>query len=197
MPFGHNYTMFILPDVIGQDYETQRMYKSLRSGYETAGDQSAPETGINIVWAYRLGWQFLSETTAEQLLQAWEILGGSTNQIQWFEWISQPWVNAYVAMGNGSTTTFDLPLKGGSAVTMKVAGVTATGTFQAGAGTSGADRFVFSTAPANAALITGDFTGRRRRNVRITNFRLAPRRSDVSGFWTATMDLLETGVTDL
>ena len=187
------YSATRLPDVIGQDYDAYRVFRSLRTPPDTAPDKTAPMTGPNVLWTFKLGWQYLSETIAEQLLHAYEFLGGSSGGMYWFEWVPQTWSSVYVAKGTGAATIFELPVKEATAGTtiVTVAGVTTAGTFSAGTGTNGEDRFIFGTAPANNAEIRATFTGRRRRRVRITSFKLSAR-SNSTSLWTATLDVIET-----
>lgn len=71
------------------------------------------------------------------------------------------WTRAYVGLGTGSQTVFDLPSKSATSVTVYVDGVATAGTFAEGAGNNGRDRFTFGTAPASGAVIEASFTGRR------------------------------------
>lgn len=182
-----------LPDVIGQDYESYRVFRTLRTPLDTFPDQTAAMTGGNVLWTFKLGWQYLSQTVAEQLLHAYEFLGGSTGGMNWFEWVPQTWTSIYVGKGNASTTIFDLPVKGAADATaiVTVGGVTTSRAFTAAAGPDGEDRISIIPAPANNAEIRASFFGRRRRRVRVTSFKLAARQGS-SSLWTASLDLVET-----
>lgn len=70
------------------------------------------------------------------------------------------WTRVYVGLGTGAQTAFDLPSKSATSVTVNVAGVATAGTFAAGLGTNGRDRFTFGAAPALNAVIDVSFTGR-------------------------------------
>ena len=191
MPTTYSTTRF--PDVIGQDYDSYRVFRSLRTPVDSAPDQTMNMSGPNVLWTFKLGWQYLSQTVAEQLLHAYEFLGGSTAGMYWFDWIPQTWTSVYVAKGNGTTTIFELPVKEATAgtTTVTVAGAAANPTFSAATGANGEDRISFATAPANNAEIRATFTGRRRRKVRVTAFKLSARPNSTS-LWTATLDLIET-----
>jgi hypothetical protein len=193
------YSTTALPDLIGDDYESRRVMKTLRSPWETAGDQARAIDGVNILWAFKVGWNYLQQADAEKLLHAYEILGADWSGMYWFDWISQSWTNIFVAKGTGSATSFVLPFKAGTAgtTTLRAAGVTKTGTLQSGFGTNGEDIFNFTTAPASGADLRADFVARRRRKVRITSFRMSPRPGGASGLWTASMELIETEASDL
>jgi hypothetical protein len=71
------------------------------------------------------------------------------------------WTGVYVGVGNGSTTTMDLPGKTCSSVTVKENGTTKAGTVLTGGGVDGCDRFTPTAAWTIGAIITVDFTGRR------------------------------------
>lgn len=187
------YSTTRLPDVIGQDYEAYRVFRSLRTPLETADDWTENMSGPNVLWTFKLGWQYLSQTVAEQLLHAYEFVGGTTAGIYWFEWVSQTWPGVLVGKGNGTTTIFELPVKEATAgsTTVTVAGAAATPAFSAATGPNGEDRISFVTAPANNAEIRASFTGRRRRKVRVTSFKLSARPGSTS-LWTASLDLIET-----
>lgn len=70
------------------------------------------------------------------------------------------WTRIYVGLGTGAQTVFDLPSKDATSVTVYVAGTPTAGTFAAGAGSNGGDRFTFGAAPALNAVIDVSFTGR-------------------------------------
>jgi hypothetical protein len=193
------YSSTALPDVIGQDYEARRVMKTMRSPWETAGDQALALNGLNILWTFKIGWSFLQQSDAEKLLHAYEIVGADWSGIYWFDWVPQSWNNIYVAKTAGGASAYAMPFKSGSGATtaVRVGGVTAGGTLQAGMGTNGEDVFNFTTTPANNAEIRADFTARRRRKVRITSFRMSPRPGGGSGLWTAALELIETEASDL
>lgn len=193
------YSSTALPDVIGEDYEARRVMKTMRSPWDTAGDQARAIDGVNILWAFRVGWNYLSQTDAEKLLHAYEILGADWSGMYWFDWVSQRWNNIFVAKTAGGATSYVMPFKAGTTATttVRVGASTAAGTLQSGSGTNGEDVFNFSSTPANNADIRADFTARRRRKVRITSFRMTPRPGGASGLWTAAMELIETEASDL
>lgn len=193
------YSSTALPDVIGEDYEARRVMKTIRSPWESAGDQARPLDGLNLLWAFKIGWSFLQQSDAEQLLHAYEILGADWSGMYWFDWVPQSWNNIFVAKTANGATTYVLPSKTGTQATtaVRVAGTLKSGTLQIGAGTNGEDVFTFGTAPANGAEIRADFTSRRRRKVRITSFRMSPRPGGASGLWTCGMELIETEASDL
>lgn len=81
----------------------------------------------------------------------------------------------YVGTGNGSTQTFDLPGKSTSSRTLYVDGVSqSTGfAYLTGGGDGSADRVTFTSAPADGAIITLDFTGILRMRVRFAVDRMS------------------------
>lgn len=197
MPTTYSTTM--LPDVIGQDYDARRVIQTLHSAPEFAADQTKAMSGTNILWTFRLGWQALTLANAEQLLHAYEFLGGPTHSMYWYEWVPQSWLNIPIGTGDGSTRAFTLPVKTAASGTtaVRVNNVAAAGVFGAATGTNGEDVFTLNTAPVAGAQIRADFTGRRRRKVRFTSFRLSPRAASASGLWTAQAEIIETEGSDL
>jgi hypothetical protein len=193
------YSTTALPDVIGEDYEARRVMKTIRSAWETAHDQARALDGVNILWAFRIGWSYLQQSDAEKLLHAYEMLGADWSGMYWFDWVSQPWNNIFVAKSAGGVSAYVMPFKAGTSATtaVRAGGSTSAGTLQSGSGTNGEDVFNFNTVPANNADIRADFTARRRRKVRITSFRMSPRAGGASGLWTAAMELIETEASDL
>lgn len=193
------YSTTLIPDVIGQEYESRRVFTTMRSPWETAGDQTRALSGNNVLWAFKLGWQLLPLANAEQLLHAFEILGGATAGMYWYDWVPQSWINIPIGTGDGSAKTFTLPVRSAASGTtvVRVNNAAAGGTFAAAAGSNGEDLFTLTTAPALGASVRADFTGRRRRKVRFTAFKLAPRPASASGLWTAQAELLETEGSDL
>jgi hypothetical protein len=193
------YSTTLIPDLIGQDYESRRIFLTMRSPWETAGDQTRALSGNNVLWAFKLGWQALSLAGAEQLLHAYEMLGGATAGMYWYDWVPQSWINIPAGTGDGTLKAFTLPVKSAASgtTTVRVNNVATGGAFGAAAGVNGEDVFTFTTAPANGAAVRADFTGRRRRKVRFTAFKLVPRPASASGLWTAQAELLETEGSDL
>jgi len=80
-----------------------------------------------------------------------------------FKWtVSENYTKEYIDQGDGTTTTFTLPLTGGAdgTTTMYEDDVEqAARTFSAAGGTDSRDQVVFDSAPADGELITASFTG--------------------------------------
>ena len=129
MPTTYSTTM--LPDLIGQDYDARRVFQTLRTPPETAADQTRPMSGTNILWTFKLGWQALTLSGAEQLLHGFEFLGGPTHGMYWYEWLSQGWLGIPIGTGDGTNKVFTLPVKGAATgtTTVRVNNVAAGGTF--------------------------------------------------------------------
>jgi hypothetical protein len=197
MPTTYSTTM--LPDLIGQDYDARRVFQTLRTPPETASDQTRPMSGTNILWTFKLGWQALTLSGAEQLLHGFEFLGGPTHGMYWYDWLSQGWLGIPIGTGDGTNKIFTLPVKGASSAStiVRVNNVASGGSFSIATGANGEDVFTLATAPAAGVQVRADFTGRRRRKVRFTSFRLSPRHGSSSGLWTAQAELLETEGSDL
>lgn len=99
---------------------------------------------------------------------------------------------ALIGLGNGVTTTFDLPSKNtssGAALVIKVNGTPAAPqpTFSAGTGASGLDQVTFSAAPSNGAVLTEDAdSGQRLYDVNYLSAKFSPRHREADIF---TIDL--------
>jgi hypothetical protein len=193
------YSTTLLPDIIGQGWQPRRVFDTLLSDRETGADQAALLGGSPNLWLFDLAYEALSLDQAAQWLAAWQMCGGNWGGMFWFEWISKGATNVLVGTGNGATNLFTLPVKGASAgsTTIRVNGTPTGVTFQSGTGTNGEDRILFGAAPANGATIRADFTGRRRRFMRVRSLRIGARRGGASLLWTGAMQLIEKTAGDV
>lgn len=73
--------------------------------------------------------------------------------------LSRTWTGLFVAVGDGSTQAFDLPITSGSSFTFYVDGSVTAGTVHAGHGTDSRDEVNFGTAPVAGSRITMNATG--------------------------------------
>jgi hypothetical protein len=188
------YSTTLLPDIIGQSWVPQRVFDTLLSDPKTGSDQAALLTPSPNFWAFDLGYEVLSIDQAAQWLAAWQMCGGNYGGMFWFEWISKAATNVFVGTGAGGVaTTFTLPVKGAASgtTTIRVNGTPTGVTFEIGTGPNGEDRIVFGAAPANGATIRADFTGRRRRFVRVRNLKIGARKGGASLLFVGTMQLIE------
>lgn len=151
----------LLDEEMAQEYKTiiSRGYDA-GSSYSRAGRQY-PLYSFNFR-APMLDWS--------QYANLWDFFvarkgsSGVFTFFDWNGWDSSPvgirWPKLYVGVGDGSTTTWDLPMKSSSSGTAYVAGSSAAGSLSAGTGTDGRDRFTFSSAPALGSVIEWQATGR-------------------------------------
>lgn len=198
MPPVYSTTLF--PDVVGQDWLRWREYQTIQSDPTTAGDQRVAMGGTNILWAYKLGWAVLQLSDAQALLHAFEFMGGETLGLLFFEWIARTYTNVYVGLGDGTSNPVTLPVKGAPSVVVRANGTPVAGTFLAGTGSNGEDQFDPTGTITLGQTIRADFTGRRRRTVRLRSkdsFRLGLRPRATPLLWQANVELIETQATDI
>jgi len=123
------------------------------------------------LFAVALRYQAQPIANFNSLLDFFESMKGRDGQFTFFDfvgWSSSPvgryWSKLYVGTHDGSTTTWDLPIKSSSSRTLYVNGVAKTSgvdyTFSAGTGIDGRDR-VTGLSGTNGHIIELTATGRR------------------------------------
>jgi hypothetical protein len=100
------------PDVIGQSYQRNRVFASLRSPIESAADQGASFTGAQPLWMFTLAWNPIDTPTAGAMLHGFERMGGDVGGLDFFEWPRLQYDNVFLTRGDGSSRSWDLPCKG-------------------------------------------------------------------------------------
>ena len=101
-------------------------------------------------------------TIADALFAFFEARGGMAEAFVVFDFNAvRSYVDVRFAAATAGQTTFNLPSRNATSVTVKLNGVTKTGTFTATAGANGRDRFVLSVAAVGGELVTVSFTGQR------------------------------------
>jgi hypothetical protein len=194
------------PDVRGQEYDRTPVHQTIRSPWETAGDQVDAVAGSNILYAFTLGSRTLTDAQAAAFYHAVIFCGGDTEGLYFLDWVLRSETNLIIGTGTGSgDLTLDLKcrLKSDDAT---AAGLTVTKNGSPVAYTLDADtgenyvqhRVIIAAANnTNGATYRASWTAaRRRRKVRIDGpaeaaFFLAERTGG-SSLWTMKLNLIET-----
>jgi hypothetical protein len=136
-------------------------YRTIVSGDDDGGEQrrkkwAFPKYSTSLKYS-----QALSATELQTLWDFYHARCGMYEAFYCYDWDSKDHAGQYCGQGDGSTTIFDIPVKSRTGTpTIYVAGVVDAGvTILTGGGASDSDRVQLSTAPADGALITADFTG--------------------------------------
>lgn len=112
----------------------------------------------------------LKEADAETIKNFLRARYLSYESFYWFDYVARNWIDEFVGRGDGTVIRFTLPGKeiDSTSLSVYIDGVLDTNyTFIVGSGVNGEDQIEFTTAPANGALITADFTGKLRLKCRL------------------------------
>jgi hypothetical protein len=175
--------MSTFPDIIGNAYQRTPLYKT-----------DVTELGSNNFVRYRkwlrqrllfnLGWDLLSTSDAQTIEAFISTVEGAHFTFDWFDWRSFGWTNVPIAIGDGSTSTFDLPVIGSIDQHFFISGTTPiVGNVIPGAGTGGVDRVNLVAPPGVNVPLTASFTGRRKFLVTFADDGLSFPRQLESGNW--------------
>mgnify|MGYP002682239952 CR=1 FL=1 len=107
-----------------------------------------------------LTYDVLNTTNMQILWNFYQARKGSYDTFCFYALESAAWTGGYIGVGDGYTTTFNIPGKSMSGLVVYVNNVSMEDyTINVGVGDGGADQIVFDAAPAANALLTCDFTG--------------------------------------
>jgi len=164
----------LFPDILGQTYERMPVYLALLSSGTTANDQRRRFEQHDNLFNYKLGWTALSTTQAWALNDVVQNCSGGWRLVVFFEWPATQSVGVTLGTGTGAEQEFTLPSAYTTGITPYIDGVAKTFTLDPLSGINGEDRIIFALAdvPAGGSVVTADFTGRRRRTVRIGPFEM-------------------------
>lgn len=149
----------------GYDYQMTQVFNVLRLGPTENNLIQRRVKGAGL-YQFELKYKKSSGVLA-QLMSFFDSCQGGFLDFAFFDFLTtRVWGNLAIGTGTGSQTVFELRGKNTSNRTIRVAGVAkeegADYILSANAGTDGQDRIEFVIAPpANAALITAAYTGRR------------------------------------
>jgi len=109
-----------------------------------------------------LTYSVLTMAQMQTLWNFYQARRGTYDDFYFYSLESTAWTACYIGIGDGTTTTFDIPGKSTTGVTIYNNGVAVAAedlTLLTGGGTVSADRVQFDTAPAANDLLTCNFTG--------------------------------------
>lgn len=160
--------MATFPDIVGAPSGYQRL-STFRTSVSRFGKQAgnmpvdvAYRKWLRPRYTFSLSWDLLTPAQAREILKFLETLEGSQFAFDWFDWKPQYWINVHVAVGDGSTVTFDLPAKDSVDQQFYINGTTfVTGSVVNGAGADGRDRVTLSTPVPSGQILTFKMYGRR------------------------------------
>lgn len=149
-----------------------------RSGVSFRTEVTTARSGVEkrrIAWAYprhllgNLDWSRMENaaTKANALYAFFCARKGRAEAFVIFDFdAARSYTDVRVGIATAAQTVIDLPSRDATSVTVKLNGVTKTGTFAALAGANGGDRFTLDVAATGGEVITASFTGQRKHVVR-------------------------------
>lgn len=158
--------MSVFPDITpSYDYSVQPAFYNLRLGPTDGDFIQRRRKRLTPLMRFTLQFNNLIEANIKTLYDFFIARYGGWDAFAFFDFDSKTWTAISVGTGDGSTTSFALIAKETSARTVyvdSVAQIEGTDyTFYSGQGTDGQDKITFASAPANGAVITADYTGRK------------------------------------
>ncbi len=152
----------------GYPFEVKAAYRTLISAMDSGTEvrhqrQAFPKREIlpNFSW--------LSATEINLIWSFYQARKGALESFHLIAPLSESWYGEFIGLGTGGQTIFDFPSVGttpGSNVVYVNGVVNVDYDLDTGTGENGADRLLWYAAPANGAVLTADFIGRRRFLVR-------------------------------
>lgn len=142
-------------------YDITINWKTIISGYDS-GKEQRRQKNLYPKYDVSLTYPPLSLVNTQILWNFYQARRGTYEAFYFYSLEETQWNSCFIAIGDGTTTTFDLPGKSASSIVIYSNGVvvnSATYTIGAGAGDASADNVVFTTAPAVNTLLTCDFDG--------------------------------------
>jgi hypothetical protein len=140
-------------------YDIKINWKTLVSDFDS-GKEQRKQKNLYPKYDVSLTYPALSVTNIQILWSFYQARRGTYEPFMFYSLEETQWDSCFVGIGDGVTTTFDLPGKSASSIVIYDNGAaTALYTLGVGAGDCSADNIVFNVAPALNALITCDFFG--------------------------------------
>lgn len=177
--------MAVFPDdpKPSEGYELVDVYYTFESGPYEAGTSVTGKGREFPLAVANIKYPKLPASEFNSLISFYHAMRGRFGTFTFFDfagWDAAPvgvlWPYLYVGVGDGTTATFDLPMKSTSTYTLKVAGVSKTPvthfTFGTGTGTDGKDRITFTAGniPSAGQIVTlENATGRRGFKARLSS----------------------------
>jgi len=156
------------PEFLSVPYSTSEnirlLTKTLFSEFDDVGEEQRKQKWLYPRRNVTLQYKGKSKADARTVWQFYLSRNGPFEAFNFFSCRSDTYEGEYAAVGDGSTTIFNLPAKNSSNYTVYKNGIEQSGggvdyTFSAGGGTDGADKITFVGAPDAGDKITYDFTG--------------------------------------
>lgn len=177
-------TPILFPDIIGDSFAIEPRFTVVEQEVGEARVVRYRKT-VRPRYAFTLGWSMLTFTEAKSISDTVLARSGNVDPVFWFSWHTLHWLWVPVAVGNGSTTVWDIPGKS----TSEHEFFTGTGTaiptppITPGAGANGVDRVTISPAVASGVTLWANFRGRRRFTCFFeSNDQPMPRQADTSTY---------------
>lgn len=133
-------------------------YRTLRSQFDGAGREIRRRKWLYPKRRLRYKYENITVANARTIWQFYLDRHGSYTAFSFFFRVADTYVGEHVGEGDGSTTVFSAPFKGGSGLTVYNDGTETAITLGAQSGSDGEDQFTFASAPADGNVITANFT---------------------------------------
>lgn len=138
--------------------------KTLISNYETDGEEKRRQKWLFHKWDLNLSYNYITKAEARTLWQFFVTHKGQATAFNFFDGHTSTYSKEFVAVGNASSTTFNLPFKSGTSITIYKSSTPVSSASYSidGSGASGASRIIFSSSaiPSSGAYIKATFTGK-------------------------------------
>ena len=137
--------------------------KTLISKYETDGEEKRRQKWLFHKWDINLSYKYISKANARTLWKFFIARAGQANAFYFYDYSTDTYSKEFVAVANGISTTYDLPFKSGTSITLYRSSTPISSASYSidGSGGSGASRVIFSSSgiPSNGAYIKVTFNG--------------------------------------
>lgn len=142
-------------------YDIKVRWNTTISSFDS-GKEQRRQKNLYPKYDVSLTYPVLSVANMQILWSFYQSKKGTYEPFYFYSLESTLWEGCYIGIGDGTTTTFDLPGKSTTGVVIYQDGVELRPeeyTLYIGGGAASADRVTFATAPAVNDLLTCDFTG--------------------------------------
>jgi len=142
-------------------YDIKVRWNTTISSFDS-GKEQRRQKNLYPKYDVSLTYPVLTAANMQILWSFYQSKKGTYEPFYFYSLESTTWEGCYIGIGDGVTTTFDIPGRSTSNVIIYQDGVELRSeeyTLYIGGGAASADRVTFATAPAENDLLTCDFTG--------------------------------------
>lgn len=161
--------MVAYPDVLTSvtilnPFTSENEFKTIVTTFDNLGNQTTKQKWLYPKRNVTLTYLTSGQSTFRTLWQFYNARAGKYGTFSFFYPYSDVYIGEYIGTGDGTTTTWNLPVKTGSSYTVYIDGSSVSGggvdyTYTSGGGGDGEDLIAFTVAPNSGTRLTMDFTG--------------------------------------